>query len=116
MFLYVLTAALFTSAAFSAAPAEEQKIMMLISYVREMKGAVFIRNGTEYSPVEAADHMLMKYNKVKERITTAQLFIDRIAAKSYLSGKDYMIRMPDGKTLRSADILNRRLKEIESGK
>lgn len=95
---------------------EEQKIDMLINHVRTMQGAVFIRNGKDYPPKEAGDHLEMKYKKASGRIKTARQFIDHIASKSYLSGKEYMIRLPNGKIVRTKEILDLKLKEIESGK
>jgi hypothetical protein len=95
---------------------EDQKIVILISHVREMKGAVFIRNGKEYPAKEAAAHLEMKYGKAKDKVKTARQFIGYIASKSYLSGEYYMIKFSDGKMVRSEDLLYKKLKQIESGK
>ncbi|TFH43292.1 MAG: hypothetical protein E4G96_01495 [Chrysiogenales bacterium] len=94
---------------------EARKIAGLLEGIRGMQGAIFIRNGKEYPPGEAADHLAMKYAKAGDRIRTARQFIDFIASKSYLSGKEYMIKLPGGRLIRSRDILLRMLREIESG-
>ena len=58
----------------------------------------FIRNGTEYSAPEGADHLRDKLSKAGNRVKTAEDFIEGIASKSYLSGKPYLVKFPDGHT------------------
>lgn len=113
LILSVLVCA-FPSAASAAPLSEEQKIVMLIDYVRSLKGAVFIRNGSEYPAGQAADHIAMKRGKAGSRVKTAREFIDRVASKSYLTGKSYTVRLSDGSTVRAGELLLRRLNEIES--
>ncbi len=93
---------------------EEDKINNLIEYVRNLKGATFIRNGTEHTAVEAADHMAMKRKKAGKRVTTAVQFIVYCANKSSVSGKDYMVKLSDGKTYKCIDLLVAELKKIEA--
>lgn len=92
---------------------EAQKITRLISYVRHLQGAVFIRNGTEHTPAEAAAHMQLKWEKSPKHAKTAQDFIRNLASKSSLTGKPYHIRFHDGKTLTAEEALMRELKRIE---
>jgi hypothetical protein len=63
-------------------------------------GCVFIRNGSEHTGAEAAAHMRKKFDYFKKKIKTPEDFINRCASKSELSGKPYMVRFPDGKTIR----------------
>lgn len=56
----------------------------------------FIRNGTEYSASKAEQHLAMKYERVKSRITTVEAFIERIASRSSISGRPYTVRCPHG--------------------
>jgi len=52
----------------------------------------YVRNGKEYSALEARDHIASKYESVKWRIKTTEGFIGKIASRSSLSGKQYLIR------------------------
>lgn len=98
-----------------AAPplSQSEKIDRLISYVANLKGAVFIRNGSEYGPEEAAKHMQLKREKAGDRVKTADDFISLCASKSYLSGKEYHIRLADGRTLTSEQVLREELARLE---
>jgi predicted ThiF/HesA family dinucleotide-utilizing enzyme len=93
---------------------EQQKIDHLITFIKELKGAVFIRNGNEHTPEEAADHLQMKREKAGSRIKTAQDFIDKIATKSSMSGDLYMIRFANGKMFPSQMVLSNELKKLEA--
>ena len=104
-------------AAFAGGPVpEDRKIDMLIDYVRTLNGAVFIRNGTEYAPAQAAAHLSLKRKKAGNRIKSAADFIELVAAKSYITGIPYTVRMPDGKIVTARELLYRRLKEIEQAR
>lgn len=95
---------------------EEQKTDHLILFIRNLKGATFIRNGTEHSAAAAADHLQMKREKAGSRIKTAKAFIDKVASKSTLSGEPYMIRFANGKEFPAQMVLTRELKKLEEGK
>lgn len=99
---------------------EEKKIDYLIERVSQVKGT-FVRNGSDHSPLEARDHLRYKLNRAmnswfapdKEE-WTAVMFIEKIASKSSISGKPYLIRLEDGTTIPAADWLTARLKEYEN--
>lgn len=93
---------------------EVGKIEQLIEAVARLKGATFIRNDTEHSAAEAAEHLRTKWNSARDSVTTARQFIDEIASKSSLSGEPYEIRFTDGKTITADDFLNEQLAEISS--
>jgi hypothetical protein len=69
----------------------------LISFVGESE-VRFIRNGQEYSAREGAEHLRSKLAKAGDRVKTTDDFITGVASKSYLSGKPYLVKFPDGKT------------------
>ncbi|MCG9879733.1 MAG: DUF5329 domain-containing protein [Bacteroidia bacterium] len=92
---------------------EAQKIDKLIAYV-EVTEAKFVRNGTEYSGVDAAKHLRMKREKAGKKITTARQFIDYLASKSSMSGEPYLMKFKNGSTLPVRDILYHQLKKMES--
>ena len=96
---------------------EEQKIQALIEHVRGLGDrAVMIRNGSEHSAKDAADHMARKRKSAGDRVTTAKAFIAECAAKSSTSGKPYQIRFKDGKTVTAEAYLTEQLGKLEAAK
>lgn len=93
---------------------ERMKIEYLITSIENLKGAKFIRNGTEHDGKEAAEHLRMKLQKAGDRVRTADDFIRLCASKSWLSGKPYMIRSSDGKTINSEEFFGEKLKEYNA--
>jgi len=71
--------------------AEQAEIEYLLTFVAE-SNCIFIRNGKEHQAKEASAHLAMKYNHVKKRIKTAEIFIDKIASQSSLTRRAYTIR------------------------
>jgi len=103
------------SPALAADQSEEQKISALIEHVRKLgDGVVFIRNGSEHSAADAAEHMARKRKSAGDKVKTAKAFIAECASKSSLSGKPYQIRFKDGKTVTAADYLTEQLTKIEA--
>lgn len=92
---------------------EKKKIEFLISSVENFEGAIFIRNGSEHDAKEAAKHLRMKLQNVLV-VKTADDFIRLCASKSSISGKPYMIRLTDGKTINSEEYFREKLKEYNS--
>ena len=93
---------------------ERKKIDFLISSVENLKGAKFIRNGAEYDGKKAAEHLRMKLQKAGGKVQTADDFISLCASKSFISGKPYMIKSSDGKTVKSEEYFREKLKEYSS--
>src|SRR5688572_4744539 len=94
---------------------EEEKISHLINYLRNLAGAVFIRNGKEYSPGKAADHLQSKWDKHKKKVKTAHDFVDKLATKSK-TDEPYGIKLSDGQQTTCGELLNKELTRIESSK
>lgn len=92
---------------------EAQKIDKLILYVEKTE-AKFVRNGSEYSGLDAAKHLRLKREKAGKKITTARQFIDYLASKSSMSGEPYLMKFKNGTTLPVRDILYHQLKKMES--
>lgn len=92
---------------------EKKKIDFLITSVENLKDAKFIRNDEEYDAKKAAEHLRLKLNKAGERVKTAEDFIKLCASKSYMTGKPYMIKYQDGKTVESGKFLREKLKEYK---
>lgn len=93
---------------------EDQKIETLISSVAAMKDVTFIRNGSEYSASAAAELMRYKWNRDSDQIKTARDFIRVAGTKSSTSGREYRVRLANGREVSSADFLLDKLKEIET--
>jgi len=97
----------------AAAPlTEPQKIQRLIGYLEHLRGAVFIRNGSEYNGEQAADHLRTKLKYAGDQVKTAEDFIRLCATGSSMSGKPYRIRFADGTERNSADVLREQLKTM----
>ena len=82
----------YNSSAALAAP-QDPEVVYLLAWVSE-SGCSFVRNGDEHPSAEAAEHLEMKYNRVKRWIDDADEFIDRIASGSSISGRPYLVRCP----------------------
>ena len=93
---------------------EKKKIDFLLSSVENIKGAKFIRNGTEHDGKEAAEHLRSKLKSAGGKVQTADDFIRLCASKSLISGKPYLIRSSDGKTENSEQYFREKLKEYNS--
>jgi hypothetical protein len=101
---------LFTAAVGAQDTIEKKKIAMLISSIEPLKGAVFIRNGAEYDGKKAAEHLRLKLKNAGSKVQTADDFIRLCASKSSITGKPYMIRLSNGKTIKSEEYFREKLK------
>jgi hypothetical protein len=97
-------------------PAEEQAgIDWLLDQISNSK-ATFIRNGKEYDAAKAVSHLKTKLMFAGKRVQTVRQFIVGVASHSEETGKNYEIRMPDGKQGPMATWLMERLAIYEQGK
>lgn len=99
-----------------APQAEAQKIEALIQAVAQLQDAVFLRNGAEHAPAEAAEHLRLKWRNAGSRVKAAPDFIRLCASGSSLSGKPYEIRFRDGRTVLARDWLWTELKRLEAAR
>ena len=95
---------------------ESEKIERLLDLVAGMEGATFIRNGTEHTAKEAADHLRSKWKAAGSRIQTARDFVEQIATKSSMSGKPYEIRGADGTVVPAGEFFATQLAQLEAGR
>ena len=107
----LLTAAL----ALALDPHTKAEIDELISYVGT-SGVRFIRNGTEYSGAEGAQHLRYKLAKAGDRVKTTEDFIAGIASTSFISGKPYLVKFADGHTQPTGEWLKAHLAETRKNK
>lgn len=60
----------------------------------ERSGCVFIRNGDQHDPMDAANHIRKKYEHFKDDIESTETFIKLSATRSLISRKPYHIQCP----------------------
>lgn len=108
-----LLAAAFAAAQAAPSEAERARIERLIAYVGTGKDLKFVRNGSAYSPADAAKFLRGKFDKMGEHVSTAQQFIDEIASRSSTSGQAYLIRFADGRSLPAAQFLGDELRRMD---
>ena len=92
---------------------EAAKIEALIASVEQLRGAVFIRNGTEYDAAKAAAHLRRKLGYAGKRVKTADQFIQHLATGSSMTGKPYRIRFADGQSVESASYFREQLRKLD---
>lgn len=97
-----------------SAYSEKQKIELLITDISQLKGATFIRNGSEHTAKEAAEHLKRKWEYAADDIKTATQFIDELATKSSMTGQLYYIKFANGTKRPSGEYLHEQLKKLES--
>ena len=57
-----------------ASAGTDGEIDHLLAFV-DSSGCTYVRNGKEYSPAEAREHIGRKYDYIRDRISTTELFI-----------------------------------------
>lgn len=91
---------------------EQQRIDYLIQALVSLKGAVFIRNGSEYDAVAAREHLKKKLSFAGERVKTAEDFIKYCASESSVTHQPYKIRLADGTIIDTASFFRQKLQEF----
>ncbi|MBT4091653.1 MAG: DUF5329 family protein [Deltaproteobacteria bacterium] len=84
---------------------EKERIGFLLNQISRVDG-VFIRNGVAHTPEKAVAHLELKmknalnswFSPDKEK-WTAEMFIEKLASKSSLTGNPYLIKFSDGRTV-----------------
>lgn len=89
--------ALITNRLALSTPRTAEEIRGLLDFV-EHSECRFVRNGTEYSGPRARAHLQQKldYLESKNRVKSAEDFIDLAATKSSMSGRLYEVRCSEG--------------------
>ncbi len=109
----LLLVLLFSTSAFASKPSEKEKIDYLLTAIGT-SDVIFIRNGTEHTASEAQSHLQDKLKAAGDRVKTAEEFITSLASKSLQTGKPYLIKTKDGKTVELAIWLHDKLKQMPS--
>jgi hypothetical protein len=111
----IFTLLLAASIAFGFDAQTKAEINELITYV-QTSGVHFIRNGSEYSGAQGAQHLRDKLARAGDQIKTTEDFISGIASKSSLSGRPYLVKFADGHTQPTGEWLRARLAETRRNK
>jgi hypothetical protein len=93
MLASVLLAALPISVVAAPDANSDREIRHLVDFV-SASGCTFIRNGDAHDSKSAAEHLLMKYGRAQGRLETTEQFIEAVATRSYLTGREYRVQCP----------------------
>ena len=100
----------------SAAPSEKAKAEIAgLMDALSSSGCRFQRNGSWHDAAEARAHLQRKYDYLlkKDKVDSAEQFIDRAASRSSLSGRAYRVEC-DGKEQDAASWFNGKLKRLRN--
>lgn len=89
----------------------QMEIDHLINYIQSSE-CIFIRNGKNYSPDEAIEHIKKKYEYFRNRIDSTEQFIELCATKSTMSNKPYLINCREEEVVECGIWLLRELKRF----
>lgn len=112
---HLLPALLLAWATLSAAtPSAEEHVVIqtLIQRVEKMSTMTFLRNGGAHTSAEAAQHMQAKYVHFKNKIVTAEDFIELCASRSEMTGKPYMVKLGDAAPVEANAFLKKELRAV----
>ena len=112
LFLLASFGAAALSAVAAPSSAEAMRIERLIKFVESKTEVKFVRNGTEYSNLDAGKFLRGKLEAMGDKVHTAHDFIEQIASRSSTSGDPYLIRWADGRTVPAAKFLGDELKRM----
>ncbi len=89
----------------------QQEINHLITDL-ETSGCRFNRNGTWYTSIEAVKHINKKYEYLldKKLVSSAEVFIEKAASESSMSGKPYLVQCGSEQAQPSANWFTAELK------
>ena len=111
--LCVIVGVLLLPTARAGAPqATQVEVKYLLDFV-EISGCDFYRNGTWYDSTKARAHLAAKFDYLdsRNRLKSAEDFIDGAATQSSLSGRPYEVRCLECKTVPTGpwlhDVLSR---------
>jgi hypothetical protein len=93
---------------------DRARIQRLIEHVGRQSQIRFIRNGVAHDARQAAEHLQMKLDRASTRLTSVDEFIDQVASRSWLTGRPYLVRLPDGREVPAAGWLREELARIEA--
>lgn len=111
-----LVLALLATPAFAAPPPQAVTEIEHLITALGRSGCDFQRNGSWYPSRKAEEHLRRKYEWLRDRdkVATAEQFIQGAGTRSSVSGLAYHVRCPGRPVVESADWLRDRLREMRS--
>ncbi|WP_414164450.1 YfeK family protein [Superficieibacter sp. BNK-5] len=76
---------------------EEARINAMLNALVQKQDLTFVRNGDAHNCEEAVSHLRVKLGNTRNRIDTAEQFIDKVASSSSITGKPYIVKIPGKK-------------------
>ncbi|MBA7848304.1 YfeK family protein [Klebsiella sp. RHBSTW-00465] len=73
---------------------QEERINAMLDALGQKKDLILVRNGDAHTCEEAVSHLRLKLGNTRNRIDTAEQFIDKVASSSSITGKPYIVRIP----------------------
>lgn len=73
---------------------QQARINAMLDALAQKHELTFVRNGDPHSCEEAVAHLRLKLSNTRNRIDTAEQFIDKVASSSSITGKPYIVRIP----------------------
>ncbi len=103
----LLLLALCARVGLASPPDVNEEVTHLVSLV-ESSGCEFYRNGLSYDGARAAGHLSEKYALVSAagKIATGEIFIERVATRSSITGIPYGVKCGGSERVPLADWLN----------
>lgn len=74
---------------------QEARINAMLDALAQQKELTFVRNGDAHTCEEAVSHLRLKLGNTRNRINTAEQFIDKVASSSSITGKPYIVKIPE---------------------
>ena len=102
--IFLIFTSMCGNTAFAGVETDGAKLAQAINYLLafvEKSECKFIRNDKEYSAENAAAHMRKKHQYFKDKIKTPEDFIRLAATKSLMTNKPYLVRLKNGKLVKS---------------
>ena len=95
------------------AAATQKEIEQLFAALQQSQ-CQFQRNGTWYDAAKATDHLRQKYDYLLKRdlVPSTELFIERAATQSSVSGKPYQVRCGQSAPVTSKQWFDAQLKAL----
>lgn len=106
LFLLLVSCALLALPALASDAAAE--IEFLLSTIGSSECS-FTRNGKRHDATDAEAHLRMKYKRGRRYADTAERFVERLASKSSMTRKQYLIECPGAEPVPSGDWLMSKL-------
>jgi len=92
---------------------ETERIQSLLRAIENAEGMKFFRNGEAHDAKDAADHLRRKWKAAQNRVGTAEVFIERLASSSSLTGEPYVVETKDGTRMPAGEWFKEQLAEID---